>query len=182
MTNTSIYAAFERMWQHIVSALGNKANITDLDNKVDKVSGKGLSTNDYTTDEKNKLAGIAAGATANTGTITGVTGGNGLTGSATSGAVTLAVGQGAGITVSENEISNAGVRSITQDSNDGHKLMINTGGTSAPIIIPDNDTTYSEATTSAAGLMSAADKTTLNAIPTTYATKSEVPTIEIVRW
>ena len=28
--------------------------------KVDKVSGKTLSTNDYTTDEKNKLAGIAA--------------------------------------------------------------------------------------------------------------------------
>lgn len=27
--------------------------------KVDKVSGKALSTNDYTTDEKNKLAGIA---------------------------------------------------------------------------------------------------------------------------
>lgn len=32
------------------------------DNKVDKVSGKGLSTNDYTTAEKDKLAGIAAGA------------------------------------------------------------------------------------------------------------------------
>lgn len=33
-----------------------------LANKVDKVTGKGLSTNDYTTAEKNKLAGIAAGA------------------------------------------------------------------------------------------------------------------------
>ena len=33
-----------------------------LNNKVDKVSGKGLSTNDYTTAEKNKLAGIATGA------------------------------------------------------------------------------------------------------------------------
>ena len=31
--------------------------------KVDKVTGKGLSTNDYTTNEKNKLAGIATGAT-----------------------------------------------------------------------------------------------------------------------
>lgn len=30
-----------------------------LATKVDKISGKGLSTNDYTTDEKNKLAGIA---------------------------------------------------------------------------------------------------------------------------
>jgi hypothetical protein len=33
-----------------------------LDDKVDKVSGKGLSTNDYTTTEKNKLAGISEGA------------------------------------------------------------------------------------------------------------------------
>lgn len=33
--------------------------------KVDKVSGKGLSTNDYTTNEKNKLAGIAANAEVN---------------------------------------------------------------------------------------------------------------------
>lgn len=31
-------------------------------NKVDKISGKGLSTNDYTTAEKNKLASIAEGA------------------------------------------------------------------------------------------------------------------------
>ena len=35
-----------------------------LDTKVDKVAGKGLSSNDYTTAEKNKLAGI-------TGTNTG---------------------------------------------------------------------------------------------------------------
>lgn len=36
-----------------------------LDGKVDKVSGKGLSTNDYTTAEKNKLSGIASGAEVN---------------------------------------------------------------------------------------------------------------------
>lgn len=36
-----------------------------LDDKVDKETGKGLSTNDYTTAEKNKLAGIAAGAEVN---------------------------------------------------------------------------------------------------------------------
>lgn len=33
--------------------------------KVDKVDGKGLSTNDYTSDEKTKLAGIASGAQVN---------------------------------------------------------------------------------------------------------------------
>lgn len=43
----------------------NKIVKNALDDKVDKVSGKGLSTNDYTTDEKNKLAGIAAGAEVN---------------------------------------------------------------------------------------------------------------------
>lgn len=36
-----------------------------LTGKVDKDAGKGLSTNDYTTDEKTKLAGIAAGAQKN---------------------------------------------------------------------------------------------------------------------
>lgn len=35
---------------------------TWLTGKVDKVDGKGLSTNDYTTDEKTKLSGIATGA------------------------------------------------------------------------------------------------------------------------
>lgn len=37
-------------------------NTTAIAGKVDKASGKGLSTNDYTTTEKNKLAGIATGA------------------------------------------------------------------------------------------------------------------------
>lgn len=55
--------------------LGNVDNTSDLNKpistatqnalngKVDKETGKGLSTNDYTTTDKNKLAGIAAGAT-----------------------------------------------------------------------------------------------------------------------
>ena len=38
---------------------------TELNKKVDKVDGKGLSTNDYTTAEKEKLAGIASGAEVN---------------------------------------------------------------------------------------------------------------------
>lgn len=39
---------------------------TLIGGKVDKVDGKGLSTNDYTTDEKTKLAGIETGANAYT--------------------------------------------------------------------------------------------------------------------
>lgn len=45
---------------------------TDVDNKVAKVDGKGLSTEDYTSAEKTKLSGIEAGAQVNT--VTGVKG------------------------------------------------------------------------------------------------------------
>ena len=47
-----------------------------LSNKVDKVSGKQLSTNDYTTTEKNKLAGIAEGANKYAHPTSGVTSGS----------------------------------------------------------------------------------------------------------
>ena len=51
----------------LAAALGSDPNFattiaTQMVNKVDKVEGKGLSTNDYTNDEKTKLAGIEAGA------------------------------------------------------------------------------------------------------------------------
>lgn len=51
----------------IVAYIKNNKNLIDgvTTNKVDKVDGKGLSTNDYTTDEKNKLSGIASGAEVN---------------------------------------------------------------------------------------------------------------------
>lgn len=49
-----------------ISDVYSKTQVDNLlANKVDKVSGKGLSTNDYTTAEKNKLSGIATGAQAN---------------------------------------------------------------------------------------------------------------------
>ena len=50
----------------------NTAMQSALDQKVDKVAGKGLSTEDFTSAEKTKLAGIEAGAQVNT--ITGVKG------------------------------------------------------------------------------------------------------------
>ena len=57
-------------------AIGTVAGLQSaLDAKVDKVAGKGLSTEDYTTSEKNKLAGVAAGAQVNTVTsVAGKTG------------------------------------------------------------------------------------------------------------
>ena len=54
---------------YVDSKLGLKTDETyvdtELDKKVDKITGKGLSTNDYTTTEKNKLSGIEAGAEVN---------------------------------------------------------------------------------------------------------------------
>lgn len=42
--------------------LSDYAKKSEVDGKVDKVTGKGLSTNDYTTADKNKLSGIAENA------------------------------------------------------------------------------------------------------------------------
>lgn len=53
-----------RLWQNFIQKLNTaKTELqADIDNKVDKETGKGLSSNDYTSGEKTKLAGIAAGA------------------------------------------------------------------------------------------------------------------------
>ena len=56
--------------QQILNAKGEWAKQLNL--KVDKVEGKGLSTNDFTTELKNKLNGIEAGAQINT--VTGIKG------------------------------------------------------------------------------------------------------------
>ena len=79
----------------LAAALGEDPNFAttvanDIGKKVDKVTGKGLSTNDYTTEEKNKLAGIAAGAQKNT--VTSVAG--------RTGAVTLKYSDLSGVPVS----------------------------------------------------------------------------------
>ena len=42
----------ERLWMHIISKLGNK---------VDKVEGKGLSTNDFTDEDKERLNNLSGG-------------------------------------------------------------------------------------------------------------------------
>ena len=117
----------------LAAALGNDPNFAttvsnQIGNKVDKVTGKGLSTNDYTTAEKNKLAGIATGA-------------NNYTHPTTSGNKHIPSGGSAG--------------QILRWSADGTAVW---GA--------DNNTTYSVATTTANGLMSAADKVKLDGIAT----------------
>lgn len=56
-----IYAKIKGDGDHYTMELLDDTTV-DLSGKVDKVAGKGLSTNDYTTAEKTKLAGIATGA------------------------------------------------------------------------------------------------------------------------
>lgn len=98
-----------------------KADVTaDLNKKVDKVSGKGLSANDYTSAEKSKLAGIATGA--NNYTLP---------------------------TASAQMLGGVKV---------GTNLSISGGVLSA------KDTTYSPATPTSPGLMSAADKVAVDGI------------------
>ena len=90
-----------------------------LQNKVDKVTGKGLSTNDYTDAEKTKLAGIAAGATANIGTVTAVKV-NGTTNNPnSSGVVDLGniSGGGGGGDVNVIEVVKVNGTALTPDSN-----------------------------------------------------------------
>lgn len=72
--------------KELADALGNDANFattiaTQIGTKVDKVSGMGLSTNDYTTTEKSKLAGLSNYSlpTASSTTLGGVKIGSGIT-------------------------------------------------------------------------------------------------------
>lgn len=109
-----------------------------LSDKVDKVSGKGLSTNDYTTAEKNKLSGIATGAEVNQNAFSNIAVGT-TTIQADSKTDTLTLTAGSNITLTPN---------ATSDS----------------IEIKAKDTTYNDATQSTHGLMSTTDKTKLDGI------------------
>lgn len=113
----------------------------DLSGKVDKVAGKGLSTNDYTTAEKTKLAGIAEGANK--------------------------------YVHPSYTAKTSGLYKVTVDDT-GHVSAVAavTKGDITALGIPGQDTTYPEATTAKAGLMSAADKSKLDGM--TIATDAEV--------
>lgn len=70
LTNDNLYATETYVQNKIAEAqVGESVDLSeyalkvDLNEKVDKVSGKGLSTNDYTTAEKNKLANLSTVAT-----------------------------------------------------------------------------------------------------------------------
>lgn len=70
--STEIIAYDDELSDESENAVQNKVVKAAVDTKVDKVTGKGLSTNDYTTEEKTKLAGIEAGAEVNQNTFANV--------------------------------------------------------------------------------------------------------------
>lgn len=118
----------------------NKEEVeTTIGNKVDKVSGKGLSTNDYTTTEKNKLSGIASGAEVNQNAFSNVMVGS-TTIAADSKTDSLTIAAGTGISVSGDAtndkvtISNSGVRSISMGSSNG-TISVNTNGASTDVAV-----------------------------------------------
>lgn len=113
----------------------------DLSGKVDKVAGKGLSTNDYTTAEKTKLEGVAEGANK--------------------------------YVHPSYTAKTSGLYKVTVDAT-GHVSAVAavTKDDITALGIPGQDTTYPEATTTKAGLMSAADKSKLDGM--TIATDAEV--------
>lgn len=128
---------------------------TLLNTKVDKVTGKGLSTNDYTTTEKNKLSGIEAQANkyvlpkATTSALGGVIVGDNLTVDS-SGKISAIQGSYTLPTASSTTLGGVKV---------GTNLSIDSNG-----ILSATDTTYSVATTTANGLMSSSDKSKLDGV------------------
>lgn len=122
----------------------SRASQADLDaleevvgTKVDKVSGKGLSTNDYTTTEKNKLAGIASGAEVNQNAFSNVTVGS-TTIAADGKQDTLTIASGGNIT-------------ITPDASaDKVTFTVADGTTGAKGVVQLTNSTSSTSTTTAA--------------------------------
>ena len=103
------------------SRVENLSAVTN--SKVEKVAGKGLSTNDYTTAEKSKLAGITAGAEPNV--ITAVTA---VSASTTNKAVTVTKVQSATTaeqSVSATKLTTARNITITDGTNSGTSTSFN---------------------------------------------------------
>lgn len=164
-----------------------------LAGKVDKVNGKGLSTNDYTTAEKTKLNGIAANANnyilpTATGTVLGgVKSGSNITN--TDGTLSLTkanVTAALGYTPPEKDTTYSAFKGATASAAGGAGLVpAPAAGTQSAKYLradgtwqtpPDTNTTYSDVTQSTHGLMTAADKKKLDAFgaASTYATTTYV--------
>lgn len=176
LTNDQLNAVNSGITANKVSTYDGYA--TSISNKVDKVTGKGLSTNDFTTAEKTKLTGIETGAQKNT--ITGVKGSAET--SYRTGKVNITktnIGLGNVDDVKQYSATNpnfgstsplmdgtASVGSATTYARSDHKHPTDTSRASTAV-----------ATTSTNGLMSSLDKTKLDGIET-GAEVNEIDTIK----
>lgn len=128
---------------------------TALATKVEKEAGKGLSTNDYTTEEKSKLSRIASGAEAN-----------------------VQADWNESTTTSDAYIKN---KPTSLPANGGNADTV--GGFTVGVSVPANakftDTTYDAATNTKAGLMSSEDYVKLAAfgVAADYSTTQEIETL-----
>lgn len=108
---------------------------TKLSTKVDKESGKGLSTNDFTTAEKNKLANIAAGA------------------------------NNYSLPLATSDIrGGAKIGYTTNSSNRNYAVQLSNEQMYVNVPWTDTNTTYGLATSTNNGLMNASDKAKLDSI------------------
>lgn len=154
------------------------ATTSALNDKVDKVSGKQLSTEDYTTAEKNKLSGIEAGAQANVATNLGT--------SRTATSVTVTSSTGSNVALPAATTTQAGVfvaadkvklNGITAGAEPNVPTNISVTTTASVVNIVSSTGSNGQiaaATTSNAGVMSSADKVKLNGI--TAGAEPNVPT------
>ena len=125
---------------------------TKLSTKVDKESGKGLSTNDFTTAEKNKLANISAGAN--------------------NYSLPLAT---------SNVRGGVKIGYTTNSSNRNYAVQLSNEQMYVNVPWTDTNTTYGLATSTNDGIMPASDKAKLDSIDTIYAKKSDaVGSLEII--
>ena len=139
----------------------NKVINTALNNKVDKVSGKQLSTNDYTTTEKNKLAGIASGAEANQNAYANIKVGA-TTIAADSKTDTLEIAAGSNITITPDAASDKITITATNSTYGaaGSSLgLVKSGGdvTISEGVITVNDDSHAHTISNVDGLQSALD-------------------------
>lgn len=153
--------------KHITAA--ERTNWNTVGNKVDKVSGKGLSTNDYTSTEKNKLAGIATGA--NNFVHLTTPGNKHIPAGGSSGQFLKWSSDGTAVWAADNNTTYSTFKAATTSAAGGTGLVPSpAAGAQAKYLRGDGtwqtppNTTYSAATQSANGLMSAADKRKLDGV------------------
>jgi hypothetical protein len=151
------YDGLRYFWQKIKALLAGK---------VDKIDGKGLSTNDYTTAEKNKLAGLKNYTHPTTSGNKHIPAGgsaNQILGWSADGTAKWVNEKDTTYSVMSGATADADGKSglVPSPTKGAQRWLDSTGAWTTP-----PNTTYGAASTTSAGLMSAADKKKLDGIAT----------------